>query len=55
MKGGGLAMEEKEIGYVSNYYSKLSVAVVEITSGTLSVGDTIQFKGHTTDFKSNVS
>jgi len=48
-------MEEKVIGYVSNYYSKLSVAIVEITSGTLSVGDTIHFKGHTTDFKLKVS
>ncbi len=48
-------MEEKVIGYVSNYFSKLSVAIVEITSGTLSVGDTIHFKGHTTDFKLNVS
>jgi len=44
-------MEEKEIGYVSNYYRKLSVASVEITSGGVSVGDTVHFKGHTTDFK----
>jgi len=48
-------MDEKEIGFVSNYFSKLSVAVVEITSGNLSVGDALHFKGHTTDFKSNVS
>ena len=44
-------MEEKEIGYVSNYFKKLSVASVEITSGGVSVGDTLHFKGHTTDFK----
>ncbi|MDA2919352.1 EF-Tu/IF-2/RF-3 family GTPase [Desulfobacterota bacterium AH_259_B03_O07] len=48
-------MEEKEIGYISNYFSKLSVAVVEITSGTLSVGDTLRIKGHTTDFELKVS
>ena len=48
-------MEEKEIGYISNYFSKLSVAVVEITSGTLSVGDTLRIKGHTTDFEIKVS
>ena len=48
-------MEEKEIGYVSNYFRKLSVASVEITSGGVSVGDTLHFKGHTTDFELVVS
>jgi putative protease len=47
-------MEENEIGYVSDYFRKISVAAVEITSGMVSVGDTIRFKGHTTDFKSTV-
>jgi translation elongation factor EF-Tu-like GTPase len=44
-------MKEKEIGYVSNYFSRLSVAAVEITDGTVSVGDTLRFKGYTTDFE----
>jgi len=48
-------MEEKEIGFVSNYFSKLSVSSVEITSGTVSVVDTLHYKGHTTDFISKVS
>ena len=48
-------MEEKQIGHISNYFSKLSVAVVEMTSGTLSVGDTLRIKGHTTDFELKVS
>jgi translation elongation factor EF-1alpha len=48
-------MEEKEIGYVSDYFRKISVAAVEITSGPVSVGDTIHFKGHTTDFKLEVN
>jgi len=47
-------MEENEIGYVSDYFRKISVAAVEITSGMVSVGDTIRFKGHTTDFNSKV-
>ena len=47
-------MKEKEIGYVSNYFSKISVVAIEITDGTVSVGDTLHFKGHTTDFNSNV-
>ena len=48
-------MEEKEIGVVSNYFSKISVAAVEITDGTVSVGDTLHFLGHTTDFESRVA
>jgi len=47
-------MKEKEIGYVANYFSKLSVAAIEITNGKVAVGDTLHFKGHTTDFKSKV-
>ncbi len=47
-------MKEEKIGFVSNYFSKISVAAVEITDGTLSVGDTLHFLGHTTDFESTV-
>ncbi len=47
-------MDEQEIGYVSNYYKNISVAAIEITNGTVSVGDTLHFLGHTTDFESTV-
>jgi len=47
-------MEEEKIGFVSNYFSKISVAAVEITDGTVSVGDTLHFLGHTTDYESRV-
>ncbi len=47
-------MEEKKIGFVSNYFSKISVAAIEITDGTVSVGDVLHFFGHTTDFESTV-
>jgi putative protease len=47
-------MERKKIGIVSNYFAKISVAAVEITDGTVSVGDTLHFYGHTTDFESKV-
>jgi len=47
-------MEEKEIGFVSNYFSNISVAAVEITAGTVSVGDTLHFSGNTTDYESTV-
>ena len=42
-------MAEQEIGKIDHYYSKISVAVVELT-GELSVGDRIHIKGQTTDF-----
>ena len=48
-------MEEKKIGIVSNYFSKISVAAVEITDGAVSVGDRLHFLGHTTDFESTVN
>ena len=47
-------MEKEKIGFVSNYFSKISVAAVEITDKTLSMGDTLHFFGHTTDFESTV-
>ena len=48
-----MAMEE-EIGKVSHYFSKIGVAAIEITKGSLSVGETIRVKGHTTDFTQRV-
>ncbi len=47
-------MEEEKIGVVSNYFGKISVAAVEITHGTLCVGDRIHFLGHTTEFETAV-
>ena len=43
-------MPEEEIGEVTDYFRKIEVAAIDITQGTLSVGDTIHIKGHTTDF-----
>ncbi len=47
-------MDEQEIGYVSNYYKNISVAAIEITNGTVSVGDTLHILGNTTDCESTV-
>ena len=47
-------MKEGKIGFASNYFSKISVAAVEITDGTVSLGDTLHFLGHTTNFESKV-
>ncbi len=47
-------MEEKEIGFVSDYFAHVGVVAVEVTKGELSVGDTLHFKGHTTDFTETI-
>ena len=47
-------MEEEKIGVVSNYFSQILVAAVEITSGAVSVGDRLHFLGRTTDFESTI-
>jgi putative protease len=41
---------EEEVGRVSHYFSRIGVAVIEVTAGVLRVGDTVRLKGHTTDF-----
>jgi translation elongation factor EF-1alpha len=46
-------MPEEEVGKISDYFAKIGVAAIEIT-GSLSVGDTIHIKGHTTDFEQKV-
>jgi len=46
-------MEEKQIGTVSSYFSKVSVAAIKL-SGKLKVGDKVHIKGHTTDFETDV-
>jgi U32 family peptidase len=46
-------MADKKIGYVSHYYNKAGVAVVDLTSG-LKKGDLIKFKKNDLDFEQTV-
>jgi len=39
-----------EVGRITHFFSKISVAVIELTA-SLAVGDTIVVKGPTTDFE----
>ncbi len=43
-------MKEIVVGRVSDYFKKIGVVAIEITAAEISVGDTLHFKGHTTDF-----
>lgn len=47
------AGEKKLVGKVVHYYSKIGVAVVELT-GDLNVGDKISIEGTTTNFQQTV-
>jgi len=46
--------EEMQVGKVSHYFTKIGVAVIEVTDGSIKVGDELHIKGHTTDFKQKV-
>ncbi len=47
-------MKEIEIGKVADFFQKIGVVALEVTSGEISVGDTIHFSGHTTDFSQTI-
>ena len=42
-----------EIGYISHFFSKINVAIIELTQ-PLSIGDNILVKGPLTDFNQKV-
>jgi U32 family peptidase len=43
-------MPEEQVGLVIKFFSKPSVAAIEVTNGSIKVGDMLRYKGHTTDF-----
>ncbi len=45
--------KEKALGYITHYFDKISVAAIKL-SAPLNVGDWINIKGHTTDFKQRI-
>ena len=46
-------MPEEVIGKVVGYFAKIGVAAIEM-EGEMKIGDTVHFKGHTTDFTQTV-
>ena len=54
LRKGDAHMAEVELGRISHYFSKIGVAAIEITQDSLSVGETIHVKGHTSDFVQRV-
>jgi len=47
----GEFMEKEKVGMVFTYFSKVGVAGIKLTDGSLSVGDTISIEGATTNFE----
>jgi len=48
-----MAEEKKLVGKVSHYFTKIGVAVIEV-SGKFSVGDEISIEGASTNFKQKI-
>ncbi len=48
-------MTEEEIGFVEHWFGHINVAGIKITKGSIATGDTLHFKGHTTDFEDKVA
>jgi len=46
-------MKEIEIGSVADYFAHISVVALNLTD-SVEVGDTLHFKGHTTDFTQEI-
>ncbi len=47
-------MEEKKIGVISHYFWHVGVGIIKIEAEGLKVGDTLHFKGHSSDFQQTV-
>jgi putative protease len=45
---------EVQVGVVQKFFAKPSVAAIEVTGDQIAVGDTLWFKGHTSDFRQQV-
>ena len=43
-------MKEIEVGRVADYFAKIGVVAIKLTAEGIKIGDTLHFKGHTTDF-----
>lgn len=46
--------ERIQVGKVIHYFPKIGVAIIEISEGSIKIGNEIQIKGHTSDFTQKV-
>ena len=48
-------MPEEQVAVIVKFFTKPSVAALEVTNGTIKKGDILRYKGHTTDFIEEIS
>ncbi len=48
-------MPEEQVAVIVKFFTKPSVAALEVTNGTIKKGDILRYKGHTTDFTEEIS
>jgi putative protease len=48
-------MKEIEVGKVSDYFAHIGVVAITVSGEGIKVGDTLHFKGHTTDFTQKIT
>lgn len=48
-------MPEEQVAVIVKFFSKPSVAALEVTNGSIKIGDVLKYKGHTTDFTEEIT
>jgi putative protease len=48
-------MSEEQVAVIVKFFPKPSVAALEVTNGTIKIGDMLKYKGHTTDFTEEIT
>ena len=48
-------MPEEQVAVIVKFFAKPSVAALEVTNGTIKIGDVLKYKGHTTDFTEEIT
>jgi putative protease len=48
-------MPEEQVAVIVKFFPKPSVAALEVTNGTIKIGDMLKYKGHTTDFTEEIT
>lgn len=54
IKKAAVSLTERQIGYVSHFFTNIGVGIIELTDGSLKVGDRIRIKGETTDLMQTI-
>ena len=48
-------MAEEQVAVIVKFFAKPIVAALEVTNGTITKGDLLKYKGHTTDFTEEIA